>query len=339
MKVAIFCDKLISTTDIDILNAFNNIFPSAKIYSLIANPKLFRGELCKKSLKASYLNNLGGNEDIFKYYNFLIPSASKKLSIKKDINLVINISSGFALDYGNSAKYKINYIYQDIYKKYKGIGYLFDLYLSKWKKTQLSKSTINIFGNNAIKNIYDDKNGNVLLPVFNLEKFPLKDELIKDGYILINSPSVSSKEANYLINNFSCKFFGNDLHLSNLKLKYPDLFSGMVCNDQLSNLLDKAFLTIDFQRGEFSMFSLASISRGCPLISWDNDISREFLGDNIGISFIDDLYQIKDRINFYKKNINIIKPKLLRNIALKYSTLRFKSGFLKLLNENSIDIF
>lgn len=77
-----------------VLAVLSDVFPAAKIYTLINNPRITNNILRQESIQTSYLQRIPGIRKFFKYFLLLMPRAWEKIDLS-DYDLVLSSSSGF----------------------------------------------------------------------------------------------------------------------------------------------------------------------------------------------------------------------------------------------------
>lgn len=337
MKVALTCDHLIKRSHVhELLEVLIGLYPTADIFTLVHIPGNVLGPIEARPIHSSYLGNFIKDENALERFAFLIPSACQKLKIPCCYDLVIDLSSGFSHAFISCKDSKrITYLYDWKIPKKHFVAKIFHLSNNLFLKKALEKKSLLAFASSFLKEKLNITQGQIIVPSFNNSDFPLLPEIReflpgKKNIVAINS-SLELKDATSLAlhlqnHKFDFLFFGPDQHLEKLKIKLgPDYFFGDRCSGDLCLFLASAFITIDFSKDLFPVNALKSLSLGRPVLTLDNGERREFF-KNSKVSFADlnDFPKIIQEISSQKES-GLLEPRTLRETAMRFSPLKFKS--------------
>ena len=342
MKVAISCDALTSRNYVtSIVEAFLMLFEEAEIFTLVHHEGKIIGPVEQRKIHSTYLTNVIGQEkpfgDQWWKKGLLIPGASKNLTIPCNVDLLINVSSGFSQGFTRcKGVYQITYLVENQFleRTPKFIREkLFRPYLEYWAEKSLAQSDEMWLPSESSFNFWKQKvkNASILLPFIKASDYPLLPKGMRENFpkdfICIDAQSVDEIKAEYICDLFKkekikFKFIGNDEHLEKLKQKTePQSFFGERCSGELAPLISAARGLVSFQRKGFPARAIESLSCGTPVcLLKDSDGHKYVSGEGVFTMGVD-ATEIIDIFNLMKD----VDPQKVHGLSTKFHDLKFRA--------------
>lgn len=341
MKVAITIDTLLErSSEVEMVEALLGPFPDAHIYTLAFNRETLLGPITHRPIHASFLTRWIKNPKDLKRFSFLIPKALENLSISCDVDLVIDISSGFSQGIKRCQKSKsLTYFYDFNFSR--RLGPWWQSWFKKWaqKKCQQSKTTV-VASSQGLKELMAMDQAQVITPFFDAHEFPLMLErpeflpALKDFWV-ISTEGLNNQQCLELAIKAQAKkitiiFAGPDDHLLKAKeVLGEELFFGKRCDGELGPLVASSFGVMDFSSKSFATFALMAQALGRLAIVQDNAINRSLLNNQaIQFSTWDKALDVAMLLKW--------EPELAlkaRQQAMLYHPIKFKGQMLRLINQ------
>lgn len=282
MKVAITCDYLISRNHYsEIIETLCEIFPEARIYTLVHKKGALLGRVEQRRITSSHLSESVFSEEEFYQSSSKLPFLAKNLFVSCEYDLIVNVSRGLSHGFKKCDKSK-------------QLTYLYDLgFEGKVKKTFLQKLTYPFLINYFVKSLNqvdalfvsreDLKNDlikykediEVIAPPFKISDYSLfPKDMFRHHFYLIESTGLTSAQVEQLIEAFQksqreFQFIGNDFQLKELKEKYadrPNLFFGNRCSGEHAPVLAASKMFISFNEIDFPKWALGTLAVGRPVL-------------------------------------------------------------------------
>jgi len=345
-KIVITCDHLIERGPInDLIDMVCQLYKNAEVYTLIHKKGGVLGTVEQRPIRSSYLSNLIKEAGQIKSFSFLLPSASKALTIPCSVDLVINITNGFSQCINVCKQTKLlTYIYD-----LKNLDFsdcpihnrLFSSYVKDWAFKGFKKSNYLISSSDYLKKLFIDKsigkNIEVLKPFIKLDDLSAGNSK-KGDYYLINSSDLNLSMITKIINKFNdagrrFQFIGDNKLFKKINLSNK-LFSINPCNGELAEMIKGSVGLIDFTNNSFPALGLRTIAMGRPVYTTSCPYKKEFLG-NEGITYLN--VGNENKIDFLDRILNKEKQsfeasKMVAH-AHQYGQIRFKARFMRIIRD------
>lgn len=353
MKVAISCDTLLERTYVtSVIEAVLTVYEDAEIYTLAHKEGEILGPIELRKIHSSFLSSVikdkDDNKEAFWKKSYLLPTASKKLTVPCNIDVLINISSGLSHSISKcEGVYQITYLIEDqvtsrVPKTF--IEKLFKSYISSWSIKSLQKADeiwLPVESKLLTKLESNHPKVKVLPPFIKLEDFPLFPEaqhkLFPRDFITVDAESYNENEAKQLMNvldkeGIKYRFIGQDSHLSGLKNSDEDKrFFGKRCNGELAPMLAASRGHLTNQKNGFPHNAIESLSAGVPVLFMNEGTSQSFVKNEIKF-MINKPLEIK---KLWDK-LPEVDRKSCHVFAKKFHEIKFKSEVKRRIDRLSI---
>ncbi|MCR9206002.1 MAG: hypothetical protein NXH75_15570 [Halobacteriovoraceae bacterium] len=286
MKIALSCDALVSRNHItSVIETILGVYEDAELYTLVHQVGGILGPIEQRKIHSSYLTNVLTDEQPFgdQWWkkSLLIPGACKNLTIPCNVDILINISSGFSQGIEKcKGVYQITYLIENqfLHRKPKFIREkIFRSYLEHWAEKAIKNCDELWVPTETSREYWAGLHSkvSVLSPFIKATDFPLLPEGIRKtfpkDFFCIDAESFNEDDAFQLIekcksHNLKFRFVGLDDHLQNLKRENEDpMFFGSRCSGELAPLLSAARGFISNQRVGFPSHAIESLACGTPI--------------------------------------------------------------------------
>ncbi len=342
MKVAVSCDALVSrNATTSIIENILSIYEDAELYTIVHHEGKILGPIEQRKIKSTYLTNML-TEDIpfgdqwWKKAMF-IPGACRNITVPCNVDLLINISSGFSQGFEKcDGVYQITYLAENKFLERKQKFWrekIFKTYLESWAAKNLLKADELWVTHDSAESFWQEKHKNVKImsPFFKASDFPLFPETIRksfpNDFLCIDAETVTKDQALKLIEslksaNLKFKFVGQDGHLAELKSEESDpMFYGNRCAGELAPLLASSRGLLTFQIVGFPTRAAEALSTGTPV--WMPKESEGHLFLN-GIGVLGKEERLSDLSGLFEK-MDSFDPKKIHGQTTKFHDLKFRS--------------
>jgi hypothetical protein len=342
MKVAVSCDTLIDRCYMtSVVEAILMVYEDAEIYTLAHKEGEILGPVELRKIHSSFITSVikddNDKKEAFWKKSYLVPTASKKLTVPCNIDVLINISSGLSHNITRcEGVYQITYLLEDhtqtrVPKTF--LEKLFKSYLRSWSfkaLSQVDEVWLPVESGHKEKLEKIHKKVKLLAPFIKLEDFPLFPEaqhkMFPRDFITVDAQSFSKEDAQKLMSvleedNIKYRFIGSDGHLSELKANEDDKrFFGKRCNGELAPMLTASRGHLTNQKDGFPNVAIESLSSGVPVLFMNKGTSESFVNSDMK-------FNIKSGADI--KNLWNKLPEVDRNVchifAKKFHEIKFKS--------------
>ncbi|MCL4437526.1 glycosyltransferase [Patescibacteria group bacterium] len=344
-----------------VLKSLTNIFPDAKIYTLLYDNKrtnwIFRGRM----KRTGFLNYIPFSKSHHRLFIPLMPLASSLIKIKSG-DLIISDSAGFAKGFNSKSQFHIAYCHTPLryaweenyltskfgFIKNKAIQPIFKKfinYLQNWDFEAAQKPDILIANSRFIANkikIFYGREALVVYPPVDQNIFNFSPQSEKKDYFLAVGRMLHYKKFDLIIKSFNdlklpLKIIGNGPELENLKKlnTSPNTeFLGYINDEnQLKEFYNQARALIFPQIEDFGLVAAEAQSCGLPVIAYNAGGSLEIVKDGeTGILFANQNPEsLTDAIRrFESQKFDRAK---IAEIAERFSEKKFRNEILKLARE------
>lgn len=286
MKIALSCDALVSRNHItSVIETILAIYEDAELYTLVHHAGKILGPIEQRKIHSTYLTNVLTDEQAFgdQWWkkSLLIPGASKNLTVPCNVDLLINISSGFSQGLEKcKGVYQITYLIENqfLHRRPKFFREkIFRTYLEHWAEKAIKNSDELWVPTETSQDYWSGLHSkvSVLSPFIKSSDFPLLPEGIRKtfpkDFFCIDAESFTENEAFQFIENcksqdLKFRFVGMDDHLEKLKRESDDpMFFGSRCSGELAPLLSASRGFISNQRVGFPSRAVESLACGTPI--------------------------------------------------------------------------
>ncbi len=342
MKIAISCDHVLNNSHyMSIVESFTNIYQDATIYTIAHKVGAVQGRIELHPIKSTFLSNLVDNQSKLEKLSFLVPSASKKITIPKEFDQLINFSCGLSQGFNLEGDTRvIQYIYKLPNFLSSNKAKFFNGYLNKWFINSFKKSELIICSTKEIHKFVDQHTSEkqqvyTLKPPVSIDGIPvIASKTFKYDYFVLHVEGELTdleKQLSTIINNSNYKLYilGEQLDREQLNKYYPGavILENMI-KGEIAPLLSGSLALINLGSNFFSEFNLYSLASGRPVITIDSEGHKGFLPKR-GIYFIDQ-NNIKSIISIFtslEEGPFLFSSKELNKIASSYNECKFKSQF------------
>lgn len=335
MKIVVACDAVIKRDYyIEIVEAVLDVVgDNCELYTLAHNPGSVIGHIEQRKIHSTFLSHKVKSWQDLLRFSYLIPSASKNLFIPCSVDLVINISRGFAGGFKKCENTKVvTFLVEDLNESFTQRPIwkrLATNFVRHFQLSNLEKADKLLIGNSfdlkgRVKRDFTQVAGVVKLQDFK----PLPDGLFNRDYFLINTADLSLTSAQALVLKFKnekFKFIGNDDHLSSLKFERPELFFGDRCGGELAPLLNGAKFLIDFEVNSLPVNTLRMLACGRAIFG----VANKFLDFSHG------LFEYKNELTVMQMSEVTFDKEKSRGVALGFEELKFKHLLKRIIHEFS----
>lgn len=303
MKVAISCDALVSRTHVtSIVEAVLGVYEDAELYTLVHHAGKILGPVEQRKIHSTYLTNVITEEtpfgDEWWKKGLLIPGACKNLTVPCNVDLLINISSGFSQGISKcDGVYQITYLVENQFMQRRPKFLrekVFRAYLENWAEKTIRKSNELWVPTQKSCDYWSKLHSKVsiLSPFIKSSDFPLLPEGMRKtfpkDFLCLDAESINTEQAKGIIQkcldaNIKYRFVGSDDHLEGVKKETDDsLFFGSRCSGELAPLLSASRGFICFQKVGFPAHVIESLSCGTPVwLPSDSDCHQYINGPGV----------------------------------------------------------
>ncbi|MCF8059754.1 MAG: hypothetical protein K9K67_10680 [Bacteriovoracaceae bacterium] len=286
MKVAVSCDALVARNSvISIVENILSIYEDAEIYTIVHHEGKIIGPVEQRRIHSTYLTNMITEDTPFgdQWWKkaMFIPGACRNLTVPCNVDLLINITSGFSQAFSKcEGVYQITYLAENKFLERKSKFFrekIFRTYLESWAfKSMKNANELWVTHEKALE-YWKDKHPkvSVMSPFFKASDFPLFPEATRkafpNDFLCIDSETLTKDQAQKLIeslkaSNLKFKFVGEDGHLAELKREESDpMFYGSRCAGELAPLLAASRGLLTFQAVGFPTRAAEALSTGTPV--------------------------------------------------------------------------
>lgn len=342
MKVAVSCDALVArNSTIGIIENILSLYEEAEIYSIVHHHGKILGPIEQRRIQSTYLSNMVTEDQPFgdEWWKkaMLIPGACKNLTVPCNVDLLINISSGFSQGFDRcEGVYQITYLAENRFLSRRPKFFrekVFRAYLENWALKSMKKANELWVTHEEAKDFWSDKHDNVkvMSPFFKASDFPLFPEATRkafpNDFLCLDAETLTKDQAFKLIENLKAqnlkfKFVGHDDHLGELKREGEDpMFYGNRCAGELAPLLaaSRGFLT--FQTVGFPTKAVEALSTGTPIWMPKESEGHKFLN---GEGVLGREESIGDLQGLFEK-MATFDPKKVHGQTTRFHDLKFRS--------------
>lgn len=294
-----------------VLEAFIELFPEAEIYTIVYDPKKMHGKFEDVKINTSFLQKFS------KYYKYMLPfmpKAIESLEIPNDVDLVLSDASAFSKGVKVPAGVphicylhtptRYLWIVRDEYVEsalpsfLRPLKFLVDAVLDRQRvwdylAAQNPDSYIANSKNTALKlhQIYDRKEGKVLFPFVDMEKYHLAKP---EDYVLALGRMEPYKRFDLAIEGSlkadqKIKVVGTGTVHKELIEKYGSNplveFLGRVKDEELLDLYAKAKVYLFPQEEDAGITPLEAMASGCPVLAFARGGALESVKEGISGHF------------------------------------------------------
>lgn len=293
MNIALSVDSVLFRDDsFTTFDCFVDYFDQAPVFTFAHRPGRVLGPLERRKVHASFLSHKV--EDVFQLRknSYLVPSASKKLSISCSYDLVVNFSRGLSHGISRCENTKqLTYLYDLDSLPQKGSlrERFFGAHVNRWAMKNLDSPHELWVSSETLKSelaLYTDRSLKVVTPFIDLHEFPpIPENVYAHDFYLINAESLTVSLAQKLLKvlperGLAFRFVGADQHLDVLKTQEKkNLFAGVRCGGELAPLLaaSRGLLDIGSDCGAIPQMALQALSCGRPVVAAKTPLREEFL--------------------------------------------------------------
>ncbi len=345
MKIVVSCDALVARDyAVSVVESMLLLYEEAELYTIVHHEGKILGPVEQRKIHSSFLSHILTDEMAFgdQWWKkaHLIPGALKKLHIPCNVDLIINISSGFSQGITKCDGVKqITYLVDNQFEKRKTKFFrekIFRGYLENWaEKGILSADELWVPTERSAK-YWSAKHPNVsvLPPFFKATDFPLFPEATRkafpNDFFAIETSSLTLEKADQVIGalvekGIKFKMVGRDAHLESLKEKYQNSaeFWGWRCSGELAPILAAARGYICFQESGFPINAIEALSVGTPIWISKDSLALDYLDDEkvgifTGLNFVQECEGLFEQM----KGLDIKK---VHGSVQKFHDLKFRS--------------
>jgi len=345
MKIVVSCDALVARDyAVSVVESMLLLYENAELYSIVHHEGKIIGPVEQRKIHSSFLSHILTDATAFSDQWWkkahLIPGALKKLHIPCNVDLVINISSGFsqAISKCDGVR-QITYLVENQFETRKPKFLrekIFRGYLENWAQKSLAQADELWVTTQKSADFWSNKHKNVsvLPPFFKATDFPLFPESIRKSFprdfFAIEADHLSESKAQGLIDQLlekgiKFKFVGIDHHLDSLKDKYKDKveFWGHRCAGELAPFLAASRGFICFQEKGFPVQAVEALSTGTPIWIKEDTLALDYLdkskeGIFSGLDFIDSCEELFEQMC-------ALDIKKVHGSVQKFHDLKFRS--------------
>ena len=271
---------------------------------------------------------------------WIIPSGAKSLKIPSEATEIVVFSRGYVHGLNLPSNIKTSlYIYEwDSFvdqENVSGLQKFFKAYVNDWRKKSLQKFDHIAVSSEHLKNKLNLPEAKVIPPTFKTEDYTFvkdEDHNFLFSHTLVYTYGVSEEELDLLFSvarnlNHMIKVMGPDLHLENLKKKYPEVeFIGDHCEATASMVSHQAKAVCDFSVSSFPSRAFGALCNGRPAVVKDSAVYREFLPQDSSF-FLSDWKKetLENLLKTIDEKYLQFDRKILRRSGLKWNERLFKS--------------
>lgn len=345
MKTAIAIDSLLLRDDsIFLLELVLNLYPDSEIYTISHQQGGILGTVETKSIVSSFLTHKAKTlKDLQKSF-WIMPSAVKGIPLHSSIENVIVLSRGFihGLSLPAHVKRKLYIIEWDLIDE-KKVGWkkVFSPYVNDWREKALRQYPQIAVSSLALQKRLELPNAEVIEPTYRTEEYPFvrdEDHNFMFTHQLVYTQDLSVEEFEILVKfllskNEMIRVLGPDSHLEDIKKKYPQVeFGGDHCEATNALYSHQAKGIWNFSKGYFPAKSFGAFATGRPVVTWDQEINREYLTQ--GAFFISSMSEanLQKAHHELEAAFMTVDRKVLRRFGLKWNERLFKSRMVKFLS-------
>ncbi len=354
MRVALVHDYLIQYGGAErVFQALLNLFPKADVFTLVYDEDLIRKMQIKNKIFASPLQKIKFVKKRHRVFLPLMPYFVEQLDLS-GYDLVFSDSASYAkgiitdnnaihICYCHTPTRYLWEPYQNFLKDFplsRLLNPVFPVFLNYFRSWDFSAAqrpdyfiANSKFVADKIKKFYQ-REAKVIYPPVSSEQFILKDNVKKEDYYLMVGRLVSYKRFDMVVELFADE-------LCNLKLKIvgdgPELlrlkklakgrknieFLGLVSDDELVSLYQKAYAFIFPQKEDFGLVQVEAMLCGTPVIGYFAGGAKEVIVDGKNGTFFKE--QTKAGLKMAIKRFNNIDfdAKTIRELGKKFDHSHF----------------
>ncbi len=357
LKVAIVHDYLNQWGGAEsVLKEFVEIFPEAKIFTIIADYKIVKRELKDKKIYTSFIQKLPFSLRFYREFSFLYPLALETLDLR-GFDLILSSTSGFAhgvipppysihISYCHTPlRYAFSFYHE--YRKTQRLipKIMKDILLHYYRIWSFSASKrVDYFIANSKETkrrieLYYGKEAKVIYPPVDTDFFRPSDTEKEDFFLFVGRLK-SYKRLDLAISatkklGYRLFVVGEGEDLNSLKNRFGEgiRFLGRINKEKLKELYQKAKALLLPGVEDFGIVTLEANACGTPVIAFKGGGALETLIEGeTGIFFEEQTEEalIEAILKFEKMKFD--KEKMFKN-ALKFSKEKFRENIKNFINE------
>ncbi len=348
MRIALVHDFLMQSGGAEkVLEAFGKIWPSAPIFTVVADKK-WEKEFAGHQIRTSFLQKMPLGKRFYQMFLLLIPLAVKKFDFK-DYNVVLSSTSAFAKGIKKSQN-TLHICYCHTPTRYlwnDACSYLEELPYSDTVKAIILKMLpllrkcdlwaarspdFLIANSKTVQERigrYYGRTADVIYPPVDTGRFYISAK--PGNYYLIGGRLVSYKRYDLAIEAFnkygaSLKIFGAGREYKKLKsiAKKNIEFLGQVSEEEKAKLLSEALAFIYPQEEDFGLTAIESMASGRPVIAYAKGGALETVIPGVTGELFENQTWESLAFTLFKFKPEDYRPEVIRNFALQFDIDKFK---------------
>ncbi len=350
VNVAISCDSIISRDySTSVVESVLALYERAELYTIVHKAGQVLGPVEQRRIQSTYLSNLVNDEyaagESWWKKSYLIPGACKNLTVPCNVDVLVNISSGFSQGFSKcEGVYQITYLIENKFSARKSrflTEKLFSRFVEAWAIKKLKKSDELWVTNQRELDFWKDHHSNVSImpPFFKASDYPLFPKAIRksfpNDFLCFDSSGLSLEQAQKIIEkcvqlNIKFKFVGRDEHLiENISSEYKENFFGERCSGELAPFLAASRGFISLQEFGFPSAIMNALSTGTPIAILDRGEVSAFFSEKEGIFRFGNFESLLERIPELFSSMEGFDPEVLHKQTNKYHDLKFRGEFVR----------